>query len=94
MKLLKTNIKKILIMIVIIWVCLISIDYGFLIKGKQPVFMLSFSEEYDTNLNPVPKSYAIGLGYVAVYNFNIPGSLNDLDFYILFLRIVHLDNNG
>jgi len=93
MKLLKTN-KKILIMIVIIWICLISIDYGFLIKGKQPVFMLSFSEKYDTNLNPVPKSYAIGLGYVAIYNFNIPGSLNDLDFYILFLRVVHLDNNG
>lgn len=90
----KARSKGILITLLIIWVCLISIDYGFLIKGKQPVFVLSFSEKYDAKLNPVPKSYAIGLGYVAIYNFNTPGSLNDLDFYILILRVVHLDNNG
>ncbi|HET6785042.1 MAG TPA: hypothetical protein VFH18_03345 [Erysipelotrichaceae bacterium] len=56
--------------------------------------MLSFNEEYDAKLNPVPKSYAIGLGYAAIYKFNIPGNLNDLDFYVLILRVVHLDNNG
>lgn len=80
MKLLKIKSKRLLIMIIIIRVCLISIDYGFLLKGKQPVFMLSFSEEYDNKLNPVPKSYAIGLGYVAIFNFYLPGNLNDLDF--------------
>lgn len=58
------------------------------------MFMLSFNEEYDAKLNPVPKSYAIGLGYAAIYKFNIPGNLNDLDFYVLILRVVHLDNNG
>lgn len=73
---------------------MISIDYGFMIKGKDPIFMISFSEKYDSISNPIPKTYAIGFGYYAVYNFANPEVLNDLDLYLFFFRLVHINYSG
>jgi hypothetical protein len=65
-----------------------------MIKGKHPIFMIKYSEKYNSISNPIPKSYALGLGYFAVYNFASPEVLNDLDLYLFFIRIVHINYSG
>jgi hypothetical protein len=72
------------IILVLIWFLVIVFDYGSILNGEKPLFMIPIELQF----NKKTKYLSIGLGYAVDYKENSPKvSIVQSDFYIFCFKV-------